>query len=803
MRRLHLVIYLLLLSAVPSFSQNVKGRVLDKSTAKPMPFVNIRFDKSKRGTASDIDGFFTLDAAKADSLTFSFAGYRDTTVAVSGKAKYFVVRMQRRAIKLQEVKIFPGVNPAHRIIKTVVANRKKNNPEKLNSFSYTAYNKMIFTADPNALLLNDSLASDSAQKSINDFLEKHHLFLTESVSKRYFRKGKSYEKIIASRASGFRDPFFVMIATQFQSFSFYNPVFSLLDKNYINPISPGSTKKYFFLLQDTVFQGTDTVFIISFRPLKGKNFDGLKGLLYINTSGYAVQNVIAEPYDSGQSIGIKIRQQYKKYAGDIWFPSQLNTTLTFNTVELNDMPMVGYGTAYIDSVKINTLVPKKIRRKAVVMEIDKEATSKSSDFWEKYRSDTLDTREKNTYVFIDSLGQVYNLDRRIKNYLTLAAGGLPAGIFTIPFDKILAFNSYEKFRLGLGIKTNERLSPYFSLSAYGAYGTGDKKWKYGASLEITPVPSSEFLVKFAYKNDLEESAAQTSFQPKSVFSSENYREFLINKMNSTEDLSTSVRFRALKYFLWDAGYFHSRKSVNNNYLFQLAGNGDVTVSSNDFIFSGFYAGFRFAYGEKIVRNRIKSVSLGTKFPVLHFRWTAGLQTLGSDFRYNRLDFQLYKSFYIRYLGKSTLRLSAGFIDTPLPWYQLYNGKGSYLGFYLFTPSSFGTMRINEFLSDRFLSLFWEHNFGKLLFNYKYFSPDIALENNFGIGNLSSAFRHKNLAFNTMEKGYFESGLMLKGLLRSGLANIGFGVFYRYGPYALPRIKDNIAYKLAVEWSLGN
>jgi hypothetical protein len=49
----------------------------------------------------------------------------------------------------------------------------------------------------------------------------------------------------------------------------------------------------------------------------------------------------------------------------------------------------------------------------------------------------------------------------------------------------------------------------------------------------------------------------------------------------------------------------------------------------------------------------------------------------------------------------------------------------------------------------------------------------------------------------MEKGYYESGLLINNLFNMGLYNIGVGVFYRYGPYALSETKDNFAYKVTV------
>ena len=621
----------------------------------------------------------------------------------------------------------------------------------------------------------------------------------ESVSKRYFKNGKSYEKVLGSRVSGLQDPFFVLLATQFQSFSFYDPFFSLLDKNYVNPISPGSTKKYFFLIQDTIYQGNDSIYIISFRPYKGKNFDGLKGLIYISSDGYAVQNVIAEPMKQAGDIEIKIQQQYKKIGGQAWFPTQLNTSLVFNTVEINHMPMIGFATTYLDSIQINPVVENKVFRKNIAVEVAKTANKKTDNYWDKFRTDTLSFRDRNTYHFMDSLGKAEHFDRKIMALRILTKGGIPVGPFTLPLKHFIGFNSYEKFRFGLGVETNEKLSPYFTIGGYGAWATGDKKRKYGSYLQITPKPNTDFKIRIEYKNDLEESAGGESFGSAGIFNPEVYRSLLVDRMNWSEDYKSEIQFRALKHFVWKIGNNYSNKFVVDDYMFSLKSEGNVSVYGSDFTTSEVFAGFRFAFREKIIRNRYQQVVLGTKYPVLYFKYSRGMTRLGGDFDYNRIDFQIDKSFVIRYFGKSSFRLKGGIIDNPLPWYLLYNGHGSYLKFYIFSPNSFSTMRVNEFLSDRFVSFFWQHNFGHLIFNSKYFSPDIVLENNIGWGSLSEPDRHKNLDFNTMEKGYFETGLLLNGILKSNVSRVGLGVFYRYGPYALPSFEQNIAYKLTVGW----
>ena len=55
----------------------VKGKVYDKETGEPLPFVNIAFQNSKIGTTSDIDGNYYLETYyPTDTLMASYVGYK-------------------------------------------------------------------------------------------------------------------------------------------------------------------------------------------------------------------------------------------------------------------------------------------------------------------------------------------------------------------------------------------------------------------------------------------------------------------------------------------------------------------------------------------------------------------------------------------------------------------------------------------------------------------------------------------------------------------------------------------------------
>ena len=809
-----------------SFSQNIKGSVTDSKTGNPLAFVNIIYDNSSYGVSSDIDGRFEIDKIKGiDSLSFIYVGYKKTTIATDNiSSNYLNVQLTPKSYTLSTVSIISKENPAHRIIKNCSNHRKENNPENLKSFSYNAYHKMIFTAKSSAAYQPDSVmgskniisisaannnsqkqkdnaTADSSDKKLENFLKSQHLFVMESISKHTYKKpDKHYEKVIGTKMSGLQDPLFVMLANQFQSFSFYKNNISLLDKKYVNPISNGSTKKYFFLIEDTLLNKNDTIFIISFRPLKGKNFDGMKGLLYINTNKYAIQNVIAQPADTSTSLNIKIQQKYELVNG-AWFPVQLNTNLEFRSIDLNGEPLVGIGKSYLKDIKINEDV-KNTRFSNVVLDIDKSASKQNENFWQQNRALKLDSLELKTYHVIDSLGKAEHFDRKLWTLRTLANGSIPIGIFDLQLNKIVNYNEFEGLRAGLGFQSNNKLSDWFNIEAYGAWGIRDKQWKYGGALNIDAWRKHDMKLSLSYNNDVEESAKQFNFSRMSLINENIYRNVLIKEMVYIKNYSANLKFRAITNLSWKLGANYQQINSPTNYQYVLQNDRDKYVSKGDFNIFEAHLGIRFAYKEKIIRNRLYQISMGTKFPILNINYTKGIQGVGlSELNYKKLDLQLDFTYNIRYLGQSYWRIAAGKASGELPWYKLYNGKGSYIPFFVESPYSFSTMRVNEFISDEYFAVYFRHDFKDLLFGNKKFIPQPVLVSSFTIGDLHNANKHKNINYNTLEKGYYESGIMFNSILKSNISQIGVGIMYRYGPYSFKKIKENFTYKLTLGFNI--
>ena len=788
---------------------SIKGIVTDDKTGEPLAFVNIIPDAEINATTTDIDGHFTITSQyRFHQLSFSYVGYERATITLSDyEEKNISVKMVKKNFGLQEVVIFPGQNPAHRIIRNVTANRKNNNPEQLKSFSYVSYNKMFFTLDTGRAkdykgsMLKPQDADSVNEKQVERFLEEQYIMLMEFVTKREYKfKGRNNEKVIASRVSGFKNPDFAMLGTQMQSFSFYEDYFNLGQQKFLNPVSEGSTTKYFFLIEDTLYTDKDSIFVISYKPYSGRNFDGLVGLLYITTDGWAIQNVIAEATDQ-QGVGIKIQQQYEKKAGH-WFPVKLNTDILANGINLNGYKLKGVGRGYLDSIQIEQPVNKKDFRR-VELDILPTATRRDEAFWNLYRKDTLIAKETKTYHVIDSLGKEFKFDLRLKALTALITGKIPIRFIDLDLNRLIAANTYESVRLGLGIYTNDRISRFFNVGGYFGYGFRDKGFKYGTNAVIIFHKESETMLRLNWFHDIPESGKTVFALDRRPTFMEAYRNYWVGRRDIVEQYEAAFSFRLFQYLKIQLA---GRKQFNtpaDNYLFGKSSEG-VTAGVNRFEFTEAELGFKFAFREKFLRAGRMEFSAGTKFPVLWLTVTKGFNNLlGGAYDYWKIDAKIEKSFFIKSLGKESVQLMGGIVTSDVPYSKLFNGRGSYQKYPIATENSFETMGMNEFLASRYIVLFHKHDFGSLLVRYKKFRPDIVLLNYIGFGYLNNPQNHFNRAALSFEKGYFETGIAINNILRVNLLGLGASVHYRYGGYQNAKLIDNFAFKLTMSIALMN
>ncbi len=808
--KIKLTFFVLLLFVKGIFSQQVviKGVVHDKKTNEPLAFVNISTDDKKNGTTTDIDGKFSFSVdTNSCCLNFSYVGYEPLKYKIDFSLKTHSVKLEPKPYRLNEVVIVPGINPAHRIIDSVMKHKKENNPRNLKAFTYTSYDKIILTAKSDSLLINaDTALLDSAQRKSRDFLLKQNFFIMETVTRRkYMYPDLNQENVLATKVSGFRDPIVVFMISKIQSTDFYDNTFKIFGKNYINPLSPGSKRKYYFQIEDTAYTaGNDTVFIISYRPLLKTHFDGLKGLLYINTNKWALQNVKAEPAKDSSGLIIHIQQAYDFVQGH-WFPVQLNTYIDILRAEIKigdtSMPVVAIGKSYLRDINLNPEL-KKSDFGYHEIEIEPDALNKKGRFWKEFRVDSLTDKDKETYRVLDSIGKAENFDELTSTTAALMNGKIPVKFIDIRLDKLFHYNRFEGFYAGIGINTNGLLSKRFSIGGYWGYGFGDKKTKYGAGGSVVIHKRSETSLSANVYNDVLP-AGGVSFgnNNQRIWNTNDFYTFFYERMNYTKgaNATLSFRLRFLRDFKWYAGFNLQNKEASQGYYFHIPG--QTAISAFKFRESIF--AFRFSYREKTIQTTHGYISMGSKYPVVFLKYTHGFKNVfNGDFEYDRIDLKIEQTLHIRYLGDFSYRILSGKVFGNIPACNLFDANGTYTPFTVYAPNSFGTMRPGEFLSDRYLSVFLSHNFKNLLFDGKgIFNPQLTLITNAGIGSLENPDYHYNYDFKTMEKGYFESGFLIRKIIDLSVYDLGIGLLYRYGSYRLPGTVDNFAFKVTLFYGL--
>ena len=790
MKRNIFIICLIFLISVAA-AQTYEGQVIHSETGRGVAFANIMFNKHQ-GVISDIDGFYSFTSSGVDSITVSFVGFKTVTLPAETVQ---LIKLSPKSIDLDEVVITPGLNPALRIVNNVVENRDRNHPESLDNFSMKAYDKLVFTIHEDSLAKHhEKIESDTSFMELVKFFDKQHLFLVENVTETQYNKpGKRQEKVLATRTSGFRSPVFTLLLSQLQSNSFYNKQINIASKSYVNPFLKGSMPKYWFRLEDTIthYPG-DTGFILSYRPRKGINFDGLRGVVTVNSKSWAFENITAKPAiadDAG--INVRIEQNYKEIENNLWFPSQQNTMIFLGTVQANGIPLIGRGKRYIFDVQVNSKDARDFNP-AIAMDYAKGALSNADEVLKNYRRVPFSEKDLETYRVIDSIGRAENLTAKLKIFQSLMNGDLKLGKVNLPLNYLIDQNRYEGWRTGLGFETNRDFSDYIMLSAYGAYGFKDKAIKYGWEGTVFFDRYHRHSMAYDYCNDLEEAGVFTHRKKLSLTDPRTYRNFGVSAFSDSERHQLSLKTRIIPSLKISATVAKEIQSPVFDYSYG--------QQAQDGRFRFFESGLkiRFAPGERVARQLQKEVSLGTKWPVLQLNYQKGINGSEGDYSYHRLFFRLADDFDVNLIGTTSWHLAGGYVSDEVPLMKLFHGKGS-SGAFFFSPESFNTMGFGEFYHQRFVSMFFSHNFHQLLWKGSSFSPDIQILHHMIYGVAPDTGLHNDFEIKDTRKGYFESGINLANILKMGVGGVGFSVFYRYGPYARKSIRENLTISLSLSF----
>ncbi len=731
---LFLFICFLPVSAVAQ-QTTVKGKVTDMSTGEAIPFANVVFSGTEIGTSTDFDGYYTLTSTQDhDSVTISYIGYVPASRSIQANTSQTIhVALKETTTTLREVVITAerGENPAYAILRKVVENKPKNDKRSLKAYEYENYSKVELDVGElgkalkvQPIIKNMQAALDSMPALMDEQGQKLlPIFLSETLSEVYYRTDPEYkkEKILKTRLKGVgvEDGGLMsqLLGASLQDYNFYQNWLDFLDKQLVSPISDSWKSYYDYELVDSLYIEDDFCYRIEAFP-KRKQDLAFNGTLWITQKEYALKQIdvrLRESANLNFIDEIRVQQQLIRTSAQPWLPEKTRVMLTLRPFRLTDASLLMKYYASIENPVVNEARDQNFYRQA--LEVANDAQMYPEDFWIQNRHDSLSTAEIQVFSMLDTINADPAVRRSVGFIKALASGYIDLGSIDIgPYPLFFLYNQIEKSRFGFGVRTNKDFSQKLRIAGFGAYGTGDQRFKYNLTANYIFSHRRWTAAKLVIEREIE----QVGLDPDLV--RDNYFFYASSKWgNLTSPYFYQNQSLSLQTDLWKGvtpTFFFRHTGFDPLYPFAYVEQAENPASPvlHSFITSELGTELRLSYQENFVATNFRRISLNNgKWPVLNFRYVYGMKgVLDSDFEYHELSLKVFQRLRLGLLGNLSYTLEGGQILNPLPYPLLQVHLGNESFFY--TNAAFNLMNYMEFVSDQYAALRLLHNFDGQVMN---------------------------------------------------------------------------------------
>lgn len=711
----------------------MSGKITDAEDGSPVPFANVVFLGTQIGSTTDFEGFYKIEINNpVDSVKVSYIGYKPVTKVLKyGQSQVINFQLEEEIRSLDEIVVLAGENPAYRILRNVVDNKKVNDKRRLEAYDYESYTKIEGSLDN----ISDYLQKKKVVQEVKAIVDSIEVitgedgkpvlpvFMSEAISRYYWKKNPQlrHERVLKTKVSavGIVDGTLVsqFVGSSLQQYNFYQNWLNIASKEFVSPIADGWKTYYDYDLVDSLFLEDDFVYRLDVYPKRSQDL-AFRGTIWITKDSWALKRldlIVDQTANLNFIEKIKIQQELVPTSAGPWIPTK--TRVVLDVGEITDS-LAGLLVRFYSSNKdfqVNN--PQKNSFYRLPVELEEDVNVYESDFWEKNRHDSLSTTEINIYQMVDTLNQVPEIKTTADMIKLVTLGYHPVGKFDLgPYMTTLAYNDVEGLRLGFGARTNINFSKKIILGGTVGYGFKDEEWKYRAYAEyiFTRKPWTTLKIESRKEVDrlfLVSNTPQydgllytlarfgTLRDPFLTFSNQ-----ITLKSQVGTGVNQSVFFKAAEYKpLFDFEYPVGVDSMD-------------IITQSDINITEIGLETRIAKDEIIVINDNQRNSLGTiKWPIITFRYTLGMDNvLNGEFSYHKLGADIRKTQKMGVFGRGRFVLAGGYIFGRLPYPLLYNHIGNESPFYI--RISYNLMSFSEFVSDQYVTFKYHHHFEGFLLN---------------------------------------------------------------------------------------
>jgi hypothetical protein len=746
--------YFLLLSLVCvqaiSAQTVVFGVVQDVANQEVLPYVTIQSEGGKTGVRTDIDGNFYLQTDGAiQSIKVSYVGYETQVVKVlPNQRNELTINLVEKRATIQEVAIRPEKyqkkNPAVDLVEQVFLHKDQNRKEGLDYYQFEKHERLRFDINGVTDKFRNKwyfkrwrFAFDYCDTNLVSQKVELPFYFRERILETYYRNGKvegggrssvRKDKLLAERQTAFDDGYDVdqdgisaFLNVMYQDVDIYEASITMLDKQFIGPLSGAATAFYRFYITDTVVIGNEKFADVFFAPKNKNDLAFMGNMLVALDSSYAVRRVemgISKDINLNWVKDLRIEQDFEfQQAGNDRRLMLVSDRVILDLAiwkTADGRSLLASKTGTFRNFLLNQPLPDSLfEGKQTLLKDTGDVHLRSDTFWNSRRHAALTAVETGVGTMLDSV----KATRMYKVLFGLGSVGATGFYRLGPIDigevaDIYSFNELEGDRAQLTIRSNDRKLKKVRLKAYGAYGFEDLNLKGGGSAtfalkDARPGRFPANQIKLSYTQDL--------FYPGALSRGS---QSLLNSLQrgATNRLLLNKIYRTDYAREFKSGFSYSvhgqHRAVREAGLIDSTGALIPTTTAQS---TEVGTWIRYAPNEKFYQARESRVAFNNKWPVFYLQYKASVKgLLGGEYSYQRASLRIDKIFYLGAVGRThtSLEYARVFGQVSYPFLEIPRANQTYF----FDDFSYSLMNYLEFVSDQNTSLRLNHDFQGVMLN---------------------------------------------------------------------------------------
>lgn len=714
---------------------NLTGKVTDKETGAPIPYVNIIIKNTYTGTTTDTAGNYTIKYPhSADTLIFSAIGYNyvEKVIPRTVILPSLSIQLQPETFDISEIKVEPDDGPMRNLFQKIQNHKDRNNPAKFQRYSYEKYTKWEYQINNiKDRIINSKIFRDNKNvfKTEGDSTTFLPLYFSEQLVFNEIQKNPSLQKstVIADNTKGVGLLNDLEISGYTSALdievNYYDNVISLFSKNIISPIANNGWFYYKYFLADSMMVNGQKIYRVNYRP-KRKGENTLKGYFLVENKYYSIMEIDGDLSETSninflKSLKLKNNYTFVNDTTPFFKRVQINALLDYVPFKTKNKNAKRLSLFYnqvtnIDKVTINPrenikMLTPKAKYETIQLP---DAEHKDSTFWAERRMEKLSESNKLASLVIDSISDIKSVMFADNIARLSVTDYYDIGKFELgPVSNFFNTNKVESTHFFIGARTSEEISD--KMMFWGGLGYGTRNKKINASLGYGyKFPAiNRRVIKLFYGDEMIRHGENDKILHLYENSTSASEDNIVSQLLKHDKLDEIFREQKAVFNFeneWYPGLINElslsfiRHESPEFYPFTRNGNPLNSVKAFDLSLDT-----RFSREEKVIEKGFRRLYVGTDYPIIHLTVGGGMAYYDNESNcYGKLATTLKHHLNI---GQSRLNyaVEAGAFFGKLPYTMLDIPRGNEtFGWYRY---DFNMLNYLEYVHDQYAHAFIDYH----------------------------------------------------------------------------------------------